>query len=153
LNTYEVKFNTAGGDFELRYDRKTKELKSVYFYGSIFMSSISPSYNDSMTIDNIYESRALLLSSMYVVGNKKNIALNQDVDDTSNISNYPKILDDLEYRSEVAKDFDKLIASNKSETNIDCSLENEKYRIYYKFDLKSDKYFSNGHITFSIYLN
>ena len=59
-----------------------------------------------MDIEDIYDSRAMLLSFMYILGNKDNVELNQDIEDTNNIS---KSLKDTLYRSKIEEEFDELL--------------------------------------------
>lgn len=151
LNTYEVVYNAAGGKLSLYYDRKTKNLERIYFSGSILASSITGTDTDSMSVEDIYDAKAMLMSCMYILGNKKNIELNID---TENSKDYSKALTDLNYRSKVAGEFDDLLSNKtvdeKYNDRYTYSLSNSKYSIEFTNWISSNTYSVTGVVSFNI---
>ena len=80
LNTYEVKYKVSNGNLSLYYDRKSKKLERIYFSGSIDTSSLTGKSIDSMSVEDMYDVKAMLLSLMYIYGNTKNVELNIDTE-------------------------------------------------------------------------
>lgn len=151
LNTYEVIYEAAGGKLSLYYNRKTKELSRIYFSGSVLSTSYRGTGSDSMSVEDIYDARAMLLSFMYVLGNKENIELNID---TENSKEYSKSLTDLNYRTKVAGEFDSLFSNKKVDDKYDdkytYSLSNDKYSIDFDSWISSSTYSVSGIISFNI---
>ena len=153
LNTYEIKFDAAGGELSLYYNRKSKELERIYFSGSVLATSYGGVDTDSMSVNDLYDCRAILLASMYILGNKDDIELNQD---TENQNNYSKAIIDLTYRTEVAEEFDELFKNETTdevyEDKITYSLSNDKYNVRYENWVTSYTYSVSGIISWSISL-
>lgn len=151
LNTYEVIYEAAGGKLSLYYNRKTKELKKIYFSGSILSTSYIGTDPDSMSAEDIYDLRAMLLSFMYILGNKDNIELNID---TENSKEFSKSLADLNYRSTVINEFDSLFSNKKADETLNdkytYTLSNDKYSIDFDNWVSSSTYSVSGIISFSI---
>lgn len=137
----------------LYYSRKTGKLKRIYYSGSILESIYSNSNSDTMDLEDVYDSKAMLLSFMYILGNKDNIQLNQDVED---VNNYSKIEKDLSYRTNVTKEYDELFNNGKVDEKFNdrytYSLNNDKYDIQYTTWISSSSYSTSGIISFSINL-
>lgn len=156
LNTYKINYNVAGGELSLYYDRKTQQLDRVFFSGEVFESTYSVSSSDNMDIYDIYDSKAMLLSLMYILGNKDNIELNQADEDIEKVKNYSKILKDLSYRTSVAEEYDKLFANKTTDEEINnrytYTLKNDKYDIDYTSWISSTSYSFSGMIYFYINL-
>lgn len=153
LNTYQINYNASGGELSLYYNRKTEQLSRIYYSGNISSSLYSFSTLDSMDIADIYDSKAMLLSFMYILGNKDNIELNQDIEDTNHIS---KSLKDTFYRSKVAEEYDELFNNIKVDKTYDdeytYSLDNDKYSINYTSWITEGVYSVSGIVSFSISL-
>lgn len=151
LNTFEVIYETTGGKLSLYYNRKTKKLERIYFSGSILSSSYKGTDFNSMTPEDIYDARAMLMSFMYILGNKENIELNID---TENSKEYSKSLADLNYRTKVAGEFDNLFSNKKVDENYDnkytYSLYNDKYDIDFDSWISSSTYSITGFVSFNI---
>lgn len=133
LNTYEIKYKVDDGDLTLIYNKKKKKLETITYY-------------DSLETQKLYDSRAILMSLMYILGNTNNIELNTNEKYTKNKDKYLK---DLSYRTDVLYENYKLF-SNKKEDDIFgdvYSLKNKKYDIEYTNDFDSF-----GTITFKIEL-
>lgn len=154
LNTYEIILDAAGGELSLYYDRKTKSLERIYFSGSLLISEYGGVDVDSMDIENLYDCRALLLASMYVLGNSDNIELNQDIEDSDN---FVEILEDATYRTIVAEEYDELFNNETIDEDYpdksSYSLSNEKYNISFTDWISSTSYSISGIISWSISLN
>ncbi len=150
LYYYEVVYDAAGGKLNLYYDRETKVLKRVYFSGSYSASTYTGVDSDSMSVEDIYDARAMLFSLMYILGNKDNIELNID-DNSKNIDKY-KV--DLKYRQQVLEDYLELIKNRQdNEDNINgykLSLENDKYSVEFNHKDFSTDYTSSGIVSFNI---
>ena len=106
--------------------------------------------SDSMSVEDIYDARAMLFSLMYILGNKDNIELNID-DNSKNIDKY-KV--DLKYRQQVLEDYLELIKNRQdNEDNINgykLSLENDKYSVEFNHKDFSTDYTSSGIVSFNI---
>ena len=128
LNTYIIKYKAAGGDLSLYYDKNTKELEWVYFSGFVDFSSYSRSKPDYMSLDDYYDSQALLISLMYILGNNENIKLNTDENSNDYKLDYP-------YRLDTEIDAFTVFASLEIDPEYDdrytSSLDNEKYKVSY----------------------
>lgn len=109
LNTYSVEYNAVGGELTLSYDRKTQKLNRIYFIG------------DSDKCD-FFEIHTMLVSLMYVLGNKDNIQLNSDIENTDDY------IKDLGYQLEVREEVVELIESYTTK-GTSYSLKNDKYDI------------------------
>lgn len=146
--------DAAGGELSLYYDRKTKSLERIYFSGSLLISEYGGVDVDSMDIENLYDCRALLLASMYVLGNSDNIELNQDIEDSDN---FVEILEDATYRTIVAEEYDELFNNETIDEDYpdksSYSLSNEKYNISFTDWISSTSYSISGIISWSISLN
>lgn len=151
LNIYEVVYDAVGGELHLYYNRKNRTLKRIYFFGSIFLNPYEVTDLDSMKIEDIYDVRAMLLSLMYIFGNKENIELNMDAD---NSKEYSKVLNDLDYRIAVLEEYGKLFENKKVDEEYDDRytylLDNEKYDIEFMSWISYSKYSATGLITFNI---
>lgn len=147
LNTYEIKFKGAGGDLTLYYDRKSKTMKRLYFSGSVLNTLYGGTYKDSMDLDDLYDCRAMLLASMYILANKDKVELNQNIRNLNT-------MDDLVHRTIVSFDFDELFKNKTTykndENNISYSLKDEKYDISYTSSLSSSTYSLSGFISWDI---
>ena len=149
LNTYKVKYKAANGDLTFSYDRKSKELKNVYFSGMVMTSSLTGNKAEYMSVKDSYDCKAMLYSLMYILGNKNNIKLNTYSYEEEHIK-------DLLYRLELASDWDKMIENKKTDSQYSdkktYSIDNDKYSISYTTWITSSVYSVSGLITFNISL-
>ena len=105
-----------------------------------------------MTVEDIYDARTMLFSLMYILGNKDNIELNIDIE---NSNNHEKAIADIEYRQQVISDYLDLI-KNKQETEDNeykISLENDKYSVEFNNKDYSSQHIISGIISFTISTN
>ena len=150
LNTYEVKYKVSNGNLSLYYDRKSKKLERIYFSGSIDTSSLTGKSIDSMSVEDMYDVKAMLLSLMYIYGNTKNVELNID---TETSKDYDKVMKEFDHRSEAAKDYDALFSNKKTSSIKDedkYSLDNDQYSIEYTSWISSSTYSVMGMISFNM---
>lgn len=149
-NTYEVKYAAAGGELSLFYNRNTRELESVRYFGSIAYSSLVELDYDSMSIEDTYDVRAMILSFMYVLGNENNIDLNSKVDS----SHYSE---DYDYRLEVVSEFSSLLSNMTYAENYGdeytFSLNNDKYNVDYVINMSESNYHFTEGVWFNIRIN
>lgn len=128
LFTYEIQYKAAGGDLSLYFDKSTKEFKRAYFSGFVDFSSNSRFNLDQMSLDDFYDSQAMLISLMYILGNKENVTLNTDEND----SDYKL---DYAYRLDTEIDAFTVFASLEEDPEYNdrytSALENNKYRVSY----------------------
>ena len=111
LNTYKIEFNVLFGSLSLCYDKKTKEIDRISFSGA------ESKYAQE---GNRLQTRALLLSCMYVLGNEMNIKLNQE-DRTETL-----------YRYKILTQYEKLLGNEDIETYwTEYTLNNDRYDISY----------------------
>lgn len=154
LNTYEVKLKASGGDFSLYYDRKTKKLEQIYFWGSILSTKYDGVDSDSMNPDDLYDCRAMLFASMYILGNTDNIELNQDTD--GDIKNYAKAISDLNYRTKIVEEYDNLFKNKIKDESLEGAdtylLSNDKYDIKYTNRIEISDFLVAGTISWNISL-
>lgn len=147
LNTYEIKLKGAGGDLTLYYDRKSKKLKRLYFSGSVINTLYGGTYKDNMNLNDLYDCRAMLLASMYILANKDNVELSQNIHNLNT-------MDDLVHRTIVSFDFDDLFKNKNIDKNdenrISYSFSDEKYDVSYYSWLSSSTYSFSGSISWSI---
>lgn len=120
LNTYEIDFDVPSGSISLSYDRETKKLKSIFYSSSVTKFGAN---GEEFILENFLDTRAILLSCMYVLGNQKNIELNQDAENKTETA----------YRKTVMTEYDELFDNEKveDEYNTEYTLDNNKYHISY----------------------
>ena len=151
LYTYEVIYEAAGGKLSLYYDRKSKKFERAYYSGSFSSSLYGGADSDSMSVEDIYDSKAMLMSLMYVLGNKDNIELNTY---DENSKDYDKSILDLGYRKQVLSEYLDLISNKKvnekNENDYTLSLDNDKYKIEFNNLYFSSEYYLSGIISFNI---
>lgn len=114
LKSYEVILEAANGDLSLYFDRKEKKLKRIRFSGTV-SNNLYGADRDSMDIEDIYDSRALLLASMFLLNDLDNLKLSYNLD----------TLEELKRQSSAVMDYDALFI-NKT---VDKEHENE-YRFF-----------------------
>lgn len=150
LNTYEVKYKVANGDLSFYYNRKSKTLERIYFSGSINTSSITGKSFDSMSVEDTYDAKAMLLSLMYIYGNENNVELNINIETSKD---YDKVMKEFDHRDVATKDYDALFSNKRNSTIADedrYSLDNDKYSVEYTSMISSSTYSVIGMITFNM---
>ena len=148
LKRYEVKFKAAGGELSLYYDRETKEIERIFFWGSI---KNDYSYaNDSMDVEDIYDCRAMLLAIMYILGNKNEEELSENLHNLNTSEDYNSRISALiDYRDLIGNN----VIDKNDENKNSYSLKNDKYDISLNSMFTSSVYYSYGYMYFDIYIN
>jgi len=147
LNTIKVAYKAAGGELTFYYNRKTKNINKISYSGKI----LSSSKLDSMSIDDIYDSKGIVLSLMYILGNKDNIKLNQDILEAGESDDARK---DLIYRTNVFTEFKNLFSNRETDPDFTdkytFSLNNDKYDIKYDSWITVLTYSASGLVSFDM---
>lgn len=157
LNTYTVKYKAAGGNIELVYNRKTKKLNKIDFSGNI----LDGLYNldiDTMTVEDLYDCRALLMACVYLLKSEDNYAFvsTYDINDFHKIITFKDNFDKT-YFDEVAEEYTELFGNKKTdsinENRNSYTFNGDKYNILFNDWITTYTYSTSGIISWTISLN
>lgn len=141
LNEYSVKYKVGNAEVTVDFDRKTQKIDSVSYSAHVSMSKYSLSNIDSATAEDLYDSRAILLSVMAIISSNGKYIDSPAADNT-------------EYHNAAIDDFADLLDNRTDGKNgeIKFNLSNKKYSISYEDSIKSGDSYVLGSVHWYIYV-
>lgn len=138
LNEYKVKKKVSNGDLTFTFDKKTKKLKYIDFYGSLLVTSYNDSYNDLMTAEDIYDVESMIASLIYIF------------EDKSDADSYTDPVEGMKAAASVRY---YMLLMNKTKDSkysngYRYELDNDDYKVSYDKLIDSSNYLISGLISF-----